>query len=45
MGSSLSPIVANLVMESIEQEALTTFTFPVKHWRRYVDDTFVILKT
>jgi len=43
MGSSLSPVIANLVMESIESQAIQTFSHPVKMWRRYVDDTFVII--
>jgi len=43
MGSSLSPVVANLVMEQIETEAIATFSHPIKMWRRYVDDTFVII--
>jgi len=44
MGSSLSPIIANLVMEHIETEAIATFSHSIKIWRRYVDDTFVIIK-
>ena len=43
MGSPLSPIVANLFMESFEQQALQTFTNPPRIWRRYVDDTFVVI--
>ncbi len=43
MGSPLSPIVANLYMESFEQHALDTFSHPPRIWRRYVDDTFVVI--
>jgi len=43
MGSSLSPVIANLVMENIEQQAIGTFGYSIKMWRRYVDDTFVII--
>ncbi|XP_054645213.1 uncharacterized protein LOC129188546 [Dunckerocampus dactyliophorus] len=45
MGSPVSPIVANLYMEEMEKQALTSFsgTKP-RHWFRYVDDTFVIIK-
>ena len=41
MGSPVSPIVANLYMEYLEQKALSTAP---KFWCRYVDDTFVIHK-
>lgn len=43
MGSPVSVVVANLVMEDVEQRALTTFHAPPRFWRRYVDDTCVAL--
>jgi len=43
MGSSLSPVIANIVMEHIEQQAIATFSHDVLLWKRYVVDTFVIL--
>ncbi|XP_033181822.1 uncharacterized protein LOC117152842, partial [Anabas testudineus] len=46
MGSPVSPIVANLYMEEVEKKALNSFpgTTPT-HWFRYVDDTWVKIKT
>ena len=44
MGSPISPIVANLYMESFELTALQTSPNPPSMWKRFVDDTFVIMK-
>ena len=44
MGSPISVIVANLVMESIENKMLKDFASPPHIWLRYIDDTFVVLK-
>ena len=44
MGSPVSPIVANLYMEVIEELAISTSSVPPKVWKRYVDDSFVIIK-
>ena len=43
MGSPVSVVVANLVMEDIERRALATFHTPPRFWRRYVDDTCAAL--
>ena len=44
MGSPVSPIVANLYIEYLEQKALSTALHPPRFWGRYVDGTFVIHK-
>ena len=40
MGSTVSVVVAELVMQSIEEQALATYKQTVPLWLRYVDDTF-----
>ena len=44
MGSPMSPIVANLFMEELEIKALTTSPHKPSLWKRFVDDTFIIIK-
>ena len=43
MGSPVSTVIANLYMESFEQQAITTSAYKPRIWKRYVDDTFTIL--
>ena len=45
MGSPLSPIVANLYMESFQVEALRSVPHPPYLWKRFVDDTVTILQS
>ena len=44
MGSPISPVLANLVMEEIEETVISTFLYPPKWWFRYVDDSHFCLK-
>ena len=40
MGSPVSVVVAEIVMQNIEELALSTYTKTLPLWLRYVDDTF-----
>ena len=44
MGSPISPVLADLVMEVIEETAITTALHPPKWWLCYVDDSHACLK-
>ena len=44
MGSPISPLVANLFMEEIEVQTISTSTTLPTLWKRFVDDTFTIIK-
>ena len=44
MGSPLSPIIANMVMEEIEQTALNTYLKPPSLWVRYVDEGYAVME-
>ena len=44
MGSPISPVLADLVMEEIEATAISTFSHPPKWWFRYVDDSHSCLR-
>ena len=43
MGSPVSVTVANLVMEKIQEQALSTYDPPPRFWKRYVDDALTAL--
>ena len=43
MGSPVSLIVANIYMEAFHHRAINTALNPTRIWRRYVDDTFVVI--
>ena len=40
MGSPVSVVVAEIVMQNVEEQALATYTRTVPLWLPYVDDTF-----
>ena len=44
MGSPISPIVANLYMEDFEMRAINTSPHLPLMWKRFVDDTFVVIR-
>ena len=44
MGSPISPVLAHLVMEEIEETAISTFPHPPKWCFRYVDDSHSCLR-
>ena len=45
MDSPISPRVASLYMKAFEKQALNTAPHPPSVWRRFVDDTFVVIQT
>ena len=44
MGSPVSVVVAEIVMQDIEKQALATYDQTLHFWFRYVDDTITILQ-
>jgi len=46
MGNPVSPLVANLFMEHLEERLLDTASVELKHrlWKRYVDDILEVVK-
>ena len=45
MGSPVSVVVANIVMEHIENEALSSSPVPTIFWKRYVNDILAAVGT
>ena len=45
MRSPISPIVANLYMEDFEIRAISSAVHPPSIWKRFVDDTFVVIES
>ena len=43
MGSPVSVVVAEIVMQNIEEQALASYKRTIPLWLRYVDDTFTTL--
>ena len=45
MGSPIISIVANLYIEDFEIKVINSDEHPPNVWKRYVDDTFVVLRS
>ena len=45
VGSPISPVVANLYMEEFEIKPISSSPQPSYLWRRFVDDTFTLIKS
>ena len=43
MGSLVSAVIANLFIEIYEEQAIDSAPCKPKIWKRYVNDTFIIL--
>ena len=43
MGSPVSDVIANMVMEDVEQRALATSPVKSFFWKRYVDDVICVV--
>ena len=43
MGSPISPILADLVLQDLEEEVIKKLSFNIQAYYRYVDDTFLII--
>ena len=43
MGSPVSVVVAEIVMQNIEEQALASYKRTIPLWLRYVDDTYTTL--
>ena len=43
MGSPVSVMVANIVMEDVEERALTSYEIQLPFWKRYVDDICTVM--
>lgn len=44
MSSPVSVTIANMVVESVEEKALSSVSIPVNLYSRYVDDPFTIVQ-
>ena len=45
MGSPVSVVVAEIVMQNIEEQALATYARTILLWLPYIDDAFTALHT
>lgn len=43
MGSPISPVIANLVMENLEQKVIRKLPFTLPFYKRYLDDILTVV--
>ena len=43
MGSPISPIIADIVMQDLEENCLSNFDFTIPLYFRYFDDTLILI--
>ena len=45
MGSPISVVISEIVMQKIEKDILENNDLGIKFWKRYVDDVIAVIKS